>query len=296
MTDKDDQQQFSLNILASTLTGSLVISITNPLDCLKQRWQIAPTQKPLPVGTTLLQFSSGLVRSEGVLRGLWLPGLATNAMACSISVGTRLGFYPWLRKMFSSSNGTKSSTSMFAAGLCGGAIGYIFAAPFFHASRVAQCQMQRAEVAKVDVGLGALRNLGQGGVRHLWRGADVLVARGALMSATQLAAYDSIKSISVGGNLVQDGPVLHCFCSFFASICCTTAICPLDCLLTRYQGSQQGSFSSPLACMRHMVHSEGLGVFFRGWLPLWSRFLPSSVMTFYIYEQLRYYVLGGYLN
>ena len=33
----------------------------------------------------------------------------------------------------------------------------------------------------------------------------------------------------------------------------------------------------------------------RGWLPLWARFLPSSVLMFVIYEQLRRAMLGDYL-
>ena len=34
----------------------------------------------------------------------------------------------------------------------------------------------------------------------------------------------------------------------------------------------------------------------RGWVPLWLRFLPSSVLTFHIYEQARRLLLGSYLD
>jgi hypothetical protein len=34
----------------------------------------------------------------------------------------------------------------------------------------------------------------------------------------------------------------------------------------------------------------------RGWTPLWLRFLPSSVLTFAIYEQARLLLLGKYLD
>ena len=40
---------------ASCFTGALVIAITNPLDCLKQRWQVAPP------GLTLFSFTQSLL-------------------------------------------------------------------------------------------------------------------------------------------------------------------------------------------------------------------------------------------
>ena len=52
--------------------------------------------------------------------------------------------------------------------------------------------------------------------------------------------------------------------------------------------------------MRHStlmhVAAEGPRVLMRGWLPLWARFLPSSVLTFYIYEQFRMLLVGSYMK
>jgi hypothetical protein len=65
-----------------------VIAITNPLDCLKQRWQRSRTSQKFPA------FVSEILRTEGLFRGLWLHGLATNCLACALSVGCRMGLYP----------------------------------------------------------------------------------------------------------------------------------------------------------------------------------------------------------
>ena len=54
--------------------------------------------------------------------------------------------------------------------------------------------------------------------------------------------------------------------------------------------------ASSLACVRSMVAAEGPRVLMRGWLPLWARFLPSSVLTFYIYEQFRMLLVGSYMK
>ena len=42
MQPKPRREQL-LNAAASSATGAAVIFLTNPLDCLKQRWQVAPT-------------------------------------------------------------------------------------------------------------------------------------------------------------------------------------------------------------------------------------------------------------
>ena len=84
----------------------------------------------------------------------------------------------------------------------------------------------------------------------------------------------------------------------------TTAICPLDVTLTRLQvaraaattRSEVAALGGPLACVRSMVAAEGPRVLMRGWLPLWARFLPSSVLTFYIYEQFRMLLVGSYMK
>ena len=93
---------------------------------------------------------------------------------------------------------------------------------------------------------------------------------------------------------VTDGPALHVAASFVASLTLTTAIAPLDVTYTRYLILQH---ANPLACAAEMVRDGGVTALFRGWTPLWVRFLPSSVLTFLIYEQSRRVLLGqSYLD
>lgn len=285
-----------LNVLASSATGAIVISVTNPLDCVKQRWQVtvqgnASVQSTRPNG--ILSFARGIVVHEGLWAGLWRPGLLANASACSVSVGARIGLYPTIRDALAG-NG---QISKFASGLLGGMVGYLCAAPFFFASRVAQAEAGRGG-SKGCAGIATLRRLATGndGLFGLWRGAQVLVARGALMSGTQLATYDASKAFLV--RHVSDGPLVHCGASAIASVALTTAICPLDVLLTTYQAGPTvlgREFASPLAAARYLVRERGPAVFVRGWLPLWGRFLPSSLLTFLIYEQIRFAATGQFL-
>ena len=294
-----------LNVGASCITGATVIAITNPLDCLKQRWQVSQASG------SILGFTRDLIRAEGLFRGLWLPGMFTNCMACTISVGTRIGLYPQLRDRLSLSTG-HGTKSMFISGLAGGALGYVMASPLFFATRVAQAEAglvvdgvlatgARAGLAPSAAdagGLGMLKHLwASAGALGLWKGASVLVARGALMSSTQLATYDQAKRQLQGAGL-PDGPLVHSAASVAASLVLTTAICPLDVVLTNYQaGPSVGRpYASAWAAASDLVRTDGPIALMRGWLPLWARFLPSSFLTFHIFEQTRRVLIGKYLD
>lgn len=276
----------SYELAASAFTGSAVIAITNPLDCLKQRWQIAPTQSH----AGLLSFTRGILRQEG-LAGLWLPGLTTNVIACTYSVGVRLGLYPILRDSLSPDAGSRSKTSMFISGLAGGALGYTLSAPFFAASRVAQAETGTAAASH---SLSTLARMARAdGVLGLWRGAEVLILRGALLSASQLTTYDVVKRQLKASGL-EDGPVVHSIASFTTALSVATAICPFDltytALLTRPSGQ------STLACVGSLLREHGPLHFFRGWTTIWARFVPSGLLTFHIYEQTRRLLGGEYLQ
>ena len=174
---------------------------------------------------------------------------------------------------------------MAASGLLGGALGYTLAAPFFHATRLAQVSEDGGLF-----GLRALRRIVREGIAY--RGAGLLIARGATISTTQLTTYDSAKGFCRDRGL-RDGPEMHVLCSVAASLAVTTAMVPLDVTLTHYQTSAS---PSPLACARDMYQQHGPRIFVRGWLPLWARFLPSSVLTFVIYEQARKVLVGEFLK
>lgn len=300
-----------VEISASCFTGATVIALTNPLDCLKQRWQVEPPAS----GAGLLSFSKKIIDTEGLIGGLWRPGLLSNMCACTISVGTRLGLYPMLRDALRPPDSSRQSSPlmMMASGLAGGALGYIMSAPFFAASRIAQAEVglvgadgvyttgalagQKPTVPS-NLGLATLGHLhATKGFLGLWRGSEVLVARGALMSATQLTTYDWTKRRLKADFGAVDGPALHIGSSFAASLTLTTAICPLDVTYTRFLvDSGGGGPTTPLGSAQALVAEGGAAALFRGWIPLWARFLPSSVLTFVIYEQSRRILLGKYLE
>jgi hypothetical protein len=302
------------NLVASSSTGAIVMAFTNPLDTLKARWQVMPTGQLEVASTTAL--ARLVVREEGFVRGLWAPALGTNMLACSLAVGARLGFYPHIRDALCGRTDTgavvKQPARMFASGLMAGAVGYLVANPLFLVTKRIQAGTGRVENGVVATGarkgmppgerygVSALRSLAvkDGLLKGLWFGSGLLVLRGAVMSASQTTAYDWSKSTIRRNDWIDDGPPLHFLCSFAASIVCVTCVIPFDVVLTRYQtaGQQGVVFSSPMDAARTLLREEGPRVFGRGWVVMFSRMAPSSVLSFYVFEQLRRVVGLGYMT
>merc|ERR1719161_516610 len=109
------------NLVASASTGATTMLITNPIDTLRCRWQVAPQ----PAGT-LKTFAGTLLREEGLWSGLWRVGLAPNVVAMAIAIGGRNGLYPTMREAVGAMLGSTEKVGpqgMFVAGLMAGMTG-----------------------------------------------------------------------------------------------------------------------------------------------------------------------------
>jgi hypothetical protein len=80
-------------MLAGSSCGGLMTVLGNPLDCLRVRWQVHVPSK----GDSIWAFGRDIVRNEGLVNGLWKPGVATNASAIALSAAVGYGFYPVIR-------------------------------------------------------------------------------------------------------------------------------------------------------------------------------------------------------
>ena len=96
----------------------------------------------------------------------------------------------------------------------------------------------------------------------------------------------------------EQGASVHIMASVVASVAMTTAIAPLEIVLTTYQAAPFVGrvFASPLACATALAAQRPARLL-RGWLPLFRRFLPTSFLTFVIYKQLmRRCMTGSFLS
>ena len=316
------------NFLASGTTGAIAMSLTNPLDVLKARWQVMPAGGAggNGAGGGLLAVTRTIVAREGLWNGLWRHALLTNMAACTCSVGFRIGTYPLIRDSLQQRRNAwageddgdgggggaaaaKDGGVMWLSGLLSGCAGYFLGSPLFLAKTRLQAEAglvgpdgRYATGARAGhapsfgqgqgAGLRALRGIAaERGAAALWSGAGAFTMRGAVLSSSQLASYDWVKTEAKRRGLLADGPALHVLASLVASLTLTTCVMPLDVTVTRYQAGQGGvggrRHATPLACAAAMLREEGPAVFMRGWSAMFARMAPSSVLTFYLYAQVR---------
>lgn len=295
---------------AIAMSGAVSASITlltNPLDCLRVRWQLLPRAAPAPGG--LLGYARLVVAQEGLLRGLWRPGLGANLLAVFNCTGIRVGIYPTVRDTLLAATGSSGAErdggTMAAAGLLSGALSFFVAAPFFQAKTRLQ-----AEAGRVDAASGLLATGARAGSRPayprgmadffarcardegpaaLLRGSEALVLRGSLLSMGHLAGYDSVKRWAKAEGLMREGPALHASASLAGALLATTLAAPGDRVLTEYQTALDRGvhYRSALHCARALGAAEGPSGFLRGWWPLFLRIGPTFAGFGVGYEALR---------
>jgi len=329
---KKSRRELTANLLASCGTGIFSISISNPINTFKIRWQVVGATSTTSNGPTMFGMVRRVLAEEGVWRGLWRPGLAPGLVGSVASIGLRYGLYPTIRDTTSWALDTKSSkigpAGMFASGLASGMIGYFLASPFLMIMTQVQAEAGRVgpdgryktgarighfpvyphgtlQALHVRAASGAAAGGGVvGALRELWRGSSVVMLRGGVLNASQLAAYDTTKTQMKALSLMSDGPALHVLASTAAAISATTCSMPLDVVLTFYQSAQNFGGAhferygkrGPLACAFAMLQDSGPSVFMRGWLPNFARLTPICVLSMWVYEQLRQVVGIGYLD
>eukprot|EP00929_Paragymnodinium_shiwhaense_P122004 TRINITY_DN94501_c0_g1_i1.p1 TRINITY_DN94501_c0_g1~~TRINITY_DN94501_c0_g1_i1.p1 ORF type:complete len:321 (+),score=57.13 TRINITY_DN94501_c0_g1_i1:46-1008(+) len=315
---KKSQRELAANVTASFATGVTIISFTNPTDTLKCRWQVLGQSGQ----QTFWGYTRTVLAEEGLWAGLWRPGLPPNQLAMGCAIGGRNGFYPIVRDtlgyLTADSSGKVGPTGMFVAGLLAGMCGYAVATPLLQIKTQMQAEAGRLGpdgVYETGVRAGqaptyrnsfhAVRSImDSGGVFALWRGASVIVGRGAVLSASQLMAYDGTKTEAKKRGLLSDGPLLHVVASVNAAVVCTTMSMPLDVVLTVYQSShslggerlEKYGRSGPVGCAAALLRESGPTVFMRGWTAALMRLAPTCVASFWLYEQLRRLVGIGFLD
>jgi dicarboxylate transporter 10 len=131
------------------------------------------------------------------------------------------------------------------------------------------------------------------GWQCLMRGWGPNAIRAGLMTSSQLASYDSFKSILTRDLGMGDNMRTHFASSVLASLVATTVCSPVDVIKTRIMSSSEPVSVPKL--VRHISRAEGLRWMWRGWVPSFGRLGPQTVVTFMLLEQhkLLYRTLYG---
>ena len=259
------RQELLANFAASAFTGGSMNVLLNPMDTMKVRWQVEsamPAAQRAASGADrgMRPYLSKLLRREGLVRGLWTPGVGANGMFTFTVMGAKLGTYPLARDTLSLWLGQteKSGTVMLVAGFGTGAFGYAIATPFFQIKTRLQSEAGRVGsggLLETGARAGSERSyrhtadavskiLRSEGVKGLWRGGGVVVVRGSLNNAGYTFGYDFTKTLCKRHGWLEEGPALHLVASFTAAIMIATLCESTPLALWRLGGS-----SASAACL-----------------------------------------------
>ncbi len=131
---------------------------------------------------------------------------------------------------------------------------------------------------------GLIRMTREEGPRSLFRGVWPNSLRAVLMTASQLASYDFLKTFLVRhGGMREDHWTAHLAASAGAGFVATTVCSPVDVIKTRIMSAE--GRGGMLSLLRGWWRNEGVGWVFRGWVPSFVRLGPHTVVTFLFLEQ-----------
>ena len=200
--------------LAAGVAAVIADAIFNPSTVLQIRGQLEPN-------SSMVSLANRAIASEGVLRGLWLPGLQAICCRGLTYSGFRVGAYPTVRDSLPGDGVSKRVI----AGSVTGCLGAFVFAPF------EVIRVRQSGLSPYATTLEAAQAMARRGL--LWCGAAPFALRCGCFSGVQLASYETSKQyLQTSGVMPDEDARLHLVASCISGICAQVACHPLDTIKT----------------------------------------------------------------
>ncbi|XP_064651776.1 mitochondrial substrate carrier family protein ucpB-like [Lineus longissimus] len=278
-------------------------AVTNPIDVIKIRMQL---DQELSSENKISEILKGryyrgilrggvkIVRDEG-LAGLY-KGLPASLMREGSYSTIRLGAYEPLKQLFGATDPSHTPLwKKICAGAISGAIGSAIATPTdlvkvrMQACRhITEGNADRAGKRYKNT-LAAFKEIwGHEGLRGLYVGMGPTVQRAAILTATQIPSYDHTKHTILNHGWMGEGVPLHLTASMIAGFVTASTTSPVDVIKTRIMNQKsKATYTNSFDCAIKTLRAEGLFGLYKGFIPNWMRIGPHTIVTFFIFEQLR---------
>lgn len=226
-----------------------------------------------------------VVSEEGTL-ALW-KGVNAAWLREASYTSLRLGLYEPVKVAFGANDPeTTTFLKKFLAGSAAGAIGSLAGNPF----DVLKTKMM-ATKGEVPSIVGTAQKLyANQGIGGFYRGIDSNVMRAMVLNGTKMGVYDQSKGYVVAYTGLSKKSLMTQFLSAVtAGFFMTCTVSPFDMVRTRLmnQPSDAKIYNNAFDCMVKIATQEGPLTFWRGFMPIWSRFAPTTTLQLVIFEQLR---------
>ncbi|KAI8603365.1 mitochondrial carrier domain-containing protein [Dissophora ornata] len=248
-----------------------------------------------------------ILRSEGPR--VFMAGLAPAVLRESVYSTIRLGSYDFFKGVYSGMGssglrgGEETSTLVkLMSGLTSGMIGSVIANPTDLIKVRLQAFWPSGEPRYASIRDACRSIYREEGVPGLYRGVVPTAARAMVVTASQLASYDTTKHWLLklkdqnGDRRFKEGYLTHFCASTVAGLICSISTSPIDTVKVRYMNQQfsatgQGAlYKSAIDCAIKTVQREGPLALYKGFLMCWLRLGPHTMLSLMIFEKLRSFV------
>lgn len=278
-----DSSKLLKNVFCAGGAAVITVSFIHPIDVVKTRLQIAGE-----AGRQTKQYNgiSGVIKSvladEGA--GAFYKGIGAAWLREASYTSLRLGLYEPCKGLVGADKPGAGFVSKFIAGALAGALGSIAGNPF----DVLKTRMMAYEGSdSPSLGYFAKDVMSNQGFGGFYKGIQANIMRAMILNATKMACYDTCKQVMKP--FVPEGIPLQFMSAFSAGFFMTITVSPFDIIRTRLmnQPSDAKLYNGFGDCAAKILKNEGPLGFWKGFIPIWSRFAPTTCLQLIIFEQLR---------
>ena len=267
------------SVLCAGLAAVITVSFIHPIDVVKTRMQVAEKGQG-----GLGQVVGGALKNEGA--GAFYKGIGPAWLREASYTSLRLGLYEPV-KILVGATASAGFFRKFLAGAIAGAIGSCAGNPF----DVLKTRMMADKTSSKGLGEIAGEIMKAEGFKGFYKGFNVNVMRAMVLNATKMACYDTCKAYMVTAFAVE-GLLLQFMAAFTAGFIMTCTVAPFDMcrtLLMNQKADENGKmpYKNLADCFMSILKANGPLGFYKGFIPIWSRFAPTTCLQLIIYDQLK---------
>jgi hypothetical protein len=275
------------SIFGAGTAAIITVSFIHPIDVVKTRLQIS-SGKPGEGGRNYKALGiTGTVRvilkEEGV-KSFW-KGIGPAWLREASYTSLRLGLYGPIKHFF----GVKKDSNFllkFASGSLAGAIGSTAGNPFdVVKTRMMASESKNAPLRQIFSDI--YHKAGMGG---FYRGLQANIMRAMVLNGTKMACYDEIRQQLMDRRIVKKkGILLEALSAFGAGFFMTCTVAPFDKIRTRLMNQPPDAkiYKGFVDCAVKIITKEGVRGLWVGFIPIWTRFAPTTTGQLVIFSQLK---------
>lgn len=281
---QENKEKPYLTMFLAGFSSMIAQSFTHPIETVKARMQISSEKGRINkgnysgIGSTL----KSIISNEGVgglYKGIY-PAFMRELTYSSI----RLGLYEPFKKLFGAEGKNASFWKKFISASSSGLVAACAANPV----DFLKIRMQNWEGEAKPVVWHIKKVFTDSGIYGFYRGVQITCFRAMILNGTKLSVYDQIK-IYFKQLGFKDNILLQFNCSMIAGFIMACISAPIDISRTRVfsQDSKNPKYTGLVDCIMTTIKNEGIKGLYKGFIPMWSRIAPFTVIQLVVWEQLR---------